>query len=390
MNKFFAPSAVVTAALCLIFFSQRLHPAFGHIADEEKEKKLQNNGAVLPKVESARPEKKTKASVVTTKKDRIYVNGKLFFVKGICYSPSYPQRGAGALMFKFLPEDVKKKDFQMMKEAGVNTLRIYESMFDDFYDYANKYGFKVIEPVIYPGLFTNCRDDKALEEYKTQALQRVNLMKDNPAILMWSLWNDMPFNGKPNLVEKFGKSRVDRFFREIYEAIKQIDRNHPVTGANMLNVSHGYDVGFRFLDVIGCNSYAGLDYSPQGWTQIRFSRPHARKAVSRMSSFAWRFDKPVIITEIGCSTYREYDKQGKIVEKQLKAVGEKLAGICLFEWTDEWWKAGNQNVQDNHIEEHWGLLDGYRSAKPAYGVVKKCFSATRTESKGFSEKLFNE
>ena len=74
-------------------------------------------------------------------------------------------------------------------------------------------------------------------------------MKDNPAILMWSMWNDAPFY-KTNIVKKFGKEKVNAFFKEIYDAIKSIDKNHPVTGANVINIKTGWNMGFDFLDVI--------------------------------------------------------------------------------------------------------------------------------------------
>ena len=93
--------------------------------------------------------------------------------------------------------------------------------------------------------------------------------------------------------------------------------------------------------------------------------------------------KPVIISEVGCHTFVKFNQQGDVIENQIKLIGEKLAGFCIFEWTDEWWKGGASQTQDYHIEDHWGILDAYRKPKPAYEVIKKYFNLIPTQSKGF-------
>ena len=98
--------------------------------------------------------------------------------------------------------------------------------------------------------------------------------------------------------------------------------------------------------------------------------------------------KPVIITETGCPTHIKPEKQGKIIENQLKIIGENIAGVCIFEWTDEWWKGGNKNMQDFHIEDHWGILTAFRQRKSGYQIIKKYFNSIETQSYGFNADLF--
>lgn len=309
------------------------------------------------------------SSKVTVSEGKIFVDGKPFFVKGMCYSPSYPGQGGGALVFKFLPEKIREKDFQMMKEAGVNTLRIYEPMFDEFYETAGKYGFRIIEPVLSPGSGTNVKSEKSLEEYKKTAIDHVRKMKKNPCILMWSLWNDAPF--EPSIVKKFGIGKVNDFFFEIYKAVRKEDPDHPVTGANMSS-REGFELGVEFLDVIGFNDYLGLDYSNQAWTQGLFSMPHARQALEKLLLLQKRSGKPVLITEIGVPTVKRSVKQGLALSRQL-GLARHLAGVCVFEWTDEWWKSGDRRTRDPNVEDNWGILDGYRNPKPGYAAVKEAF-----------------
>ena len=326
---------------------------------------------------------------VTWDSKRIYVDGKLFFIKGICYAPFYPNFGYTKHAYKKFPKELKEKDFQLMKDAGFNTIRVYENMPDDFYELCIKYDMKVIEPVIFPGHYTNIDNEDVLKDLKKEAVRRVTKMKDHHSILMWYLWNDAPFP-KKNLVEKFGFERVNTFFKEIYDAIKEIDENHPVTGANIINIKPGWNVGFEFLDVIGCNSYIGLDHNDMAWVDIRFSKREAIKRVKLMKAFSKKFKKPVFIMETGCSSYTKKRTQHKVIETQIKIVGEKLAGYCIFELTDEWWKAGKDETQEFELEEHWGLCDAYRKPKKVYHIIKKYMNGIPTESKGLNSKLYKK
>ena len=328
----------------------------------------------------------TKADSVKTANARIFVNGKPFFIKGICYSPSYPGKGGGALVFKFLPDDIKEKDFRLMKEAGINTLRVYEPMFDDFYQYLEQYNMKVIVPVISPGTGTNISSKEALEEYKKEALKNVRKLKNKPGILMWALWNDAPFD--PSLTKKYSLKQINDFFREIYKTIKKEDPDHLITGANMINAAKGGNMGYDFLDALGCNTYLGLDQKKEYWKKMHYSGGYARQMIEKLKRYKKDYNKPVFITETGFSTLTKRDKQAEVIESQLQAIGEDLNGVCLFEWIDEWWKAKDPKTQDKEVEDHWGILDGYRNPKPGYEILKTIFTVVPDESQGFPKNIF--
>jgi len=322
---------------------------------------------------------------VVVKAGRIYADGNLFFVKGVAYGISAPGLPPGVEgSFSKIPISVFENDFRMMKETGINTIRTYEPLPDALLDLAEKYDINIIEQVVSPSSYTDYSSDVELKALKKIAVETVRKHGNRKCILMWLIWNDAPFcyeePGSP--IPRYGFDTVNKFMKEIYLAVKAVDKNHPVTAANILNVE-GYNLGFDFLDVIGCNAYVGGHGF--GWG----GNPLASKVVTQMYDISKKYNKPVIITETGFSTFVKKAKQDDALEIQIKAVGEKLAGIIIFEWTDEWWKGGNPSVQDKHIEEYWGILTWDRKPKPGYETVSKLFNAIPTDSLGYSEKKVN-
>jgi hypothetical protein len=318
--------------------------------------------------------------------ERIYVDGRLFFIKGMAYGINYPKVPGGMCGYGLIANEVFEKDFQMMQEAGINCIRTYEPIADELLDMAYEHGIYVIENVVYPNSETNFESDEELIKLATEAKAHVMQHKDHPAILMWSIWNDAPFSwgSSGNVARRYGFETVNNFLRELYNAIKQVDDEHLVTASNMLG-HDGYDLGFDFLDVIGVNAYIG---GHGRW----ISDERAKKMVKELVEFSKDYKKPVIILETGYSTYvtskSRKETQASVLRKQIQVIGESIAGIFIFQWSDGWWKAGRPEVHDKHIEEHWGIVTGYREPKDGYEEVKRLFNAIPTESKGYNPKYF--
>lgn len=322
---------------------------------------------------------KPKEKGITIKDNRIYIDNKPFFIKGVAYGISFPGSSPGAV--DKIPSNILENDFKMMKEAGVNTIRTYEPFPDPLLDLAEKYDLKVIEQIVYPSAYTDYSSEIELNALKKIATEVVKKHKDRKCILMWSIWNDAPFlyDEPGNPIPRHGFHTVNNFMKEIYLAVKEIDKEHPVTAANILNVA-GYDLGFDFLDVIGCNAYIGGH--GYGWK----GKKNAEKSVEEMVEISKRHNKPVFIAETGYSTFVKKDTQENALETQIKSVDESLAGIIIFEWADEWWKGGNPAVHDDHIEEHWGILTADRKPKAGFKVVSELFNSIPTNSLGYSAK----
>jgi aryl-phospho-beta-D-glucosidase BglC (GH1 family) len=75
---------------------------------------------------------------VTYKNNNMYVNGEPYYMKGICYHPV--PKGKIKRDFSTLDEDIN-----LMKEAGINTIRVYEPIDDiNVLNKLNEAGIKVI------------------------------------------------------------------------------------------------------------------------------------------------------------------------------------------------------------------------------------------------------
>jgi len=323
------------------------------------------------------PAQKNGPAKITWDERNIYVDGELFYVKGICYSLSYGPKHA----YPNIPFSVWENDFKMIKEAGVNTIRTYAPLPEKLLDLADRYGLKVIQNVCYPSEKTDYYSMADIERLKNRAMAYVRRDRDHPAILMWSIWNDMPFqwSKKGSILKRYDRKAVTSFLKEIYDAIKSEDKNHPVTGSNILG-REGEDIGFEFLDVISFNAFLGISDWFAGKFDLTLAKDQAKK-IERMTSL--KLKKPSLILETGYSTYCKKHSQGKVIDAQIKVAGSRVAGVVVFQWADGWDKAGDPLVQNDHIEEYWGIVDAYRKKKSGYKAVSQIFGMIPTKSRGY-------
>lgn len=343
----------------------------GKLVKEEKNKILKGETSQLGEEDIAAIIKNNPK--VNVQERKIYVNGRAFFIKGIAYNISYPGYPQGLIGFDKIPFEIFEQDFKLMKEMGVNTIRSYEPLPDKLLDLAEKYGLFVIETVVFPGAGTNYTHAGQLISLKETAINNVLRHKNRPGILMWSIWDNVPFDEsfQGNIVERYGKKEAASFLKDIYGAVKSADDSRPVTAANLLDVE-GDETGFDFLDVIGINTNLGICGNDWG------GKTTAEKSVDKIYEISLKFNKPVFIAQTGFSSFLKSDTQENVLKIQLESLTTELAGIVVLEWADQWWKAGNPEIQDENIEEYWGILTADRKPKPGFSSVKDNFQKMRS------------
>jgi beta-glucuronidase len=267
-------------------------------------------------------------------------------------------------------------DFQLMKEMGANTIRIYHHATNK--ELLRK-GYKEQGLLVLQGdlLGMYCvgsgasweeGTDYTDEEQKKNMLESVKKMvedfKDEPYVCMWVLGNENNYGGVFGHVGGVGNAaQVPKeyyaFVNRAAKLIKSIDTTRPVAICNG-------DFGFMDVfaeqcpdvDVFGINAYRGKHGFGRGiWNS-------ARKLI----------DRPVLIMEYGCPAYHEgiplevgareqaeYNEGcwEDIVHNSYRGHGAGTAiGGVLFQWVDGWWKSGQPPRFSPAIQETMGQWPG--------------------------------
>ncbi|MFH0790942.1 MAG: glycoside hydrolase family 2 TIM barrel-domain containing protein [Candidatus Omnitrophota bacterium] len=309
---------------------------------------------------------------------QLIVEDKPFVIKGVTYTPTKAgQSPDNKTMTNWMEDDFNQNgkidgpydafvdkngnnaqdkdeppvgDFRLMKEMGVNTIRLYHQPFtvnkEILREMYNNYGIMVImgdflgKYALGSGAPWNPGTDYNNEEQKKKMIESVTKMvnefKDEPFVLFWLLGNENVYGYACN-----ADKQPDAFFKFANEAagiIKSLDTEHPVavcSGDVLFLDKFGKDA--PDIDIFGTNAYRG-DYGfGRLWQSVREEA-----------------DRPAFITEFGCPAYLEA-KIGDAEELQAEyhrgswediennmafqeGAGNALGGV-VFEWLDEWWKA---------------------------------------------------
>lgn len=262
-------------------------------------------------------------------------------------------------------------DFKLMRNMGVNTIRLYHNalpinkeLLRELYE---KYGIRVImgdflgKYAIGSGASWNPGTDYNNEEHKKNMLktvmEMVNEYKDEPYILFWLLGNENVYGYACN-----ADTDPDAFFKfanEVARQIKAIDPEHPVAICNGDQVFlDRFALNCPDIDIFGMNAYRGESGFGRIWRNVSED-----------------VDKPVFVTEYGCPAYVEGKSAQEAEELQAEyhsgcwndiennlafkgGAGNSIGGVA-FEWVDEWWKQYEPSVHDTRGVAMGPFPDGY-------------------------------
>jgi hypothetical protein len=261
-------------------------------------------------------------------------------------------------------------DVPLMQAAGINTVRTYEALADGaVLDRLYAAGIRVLSTVYGYG------GDAA-----SVVTARVNAAKGHPAILGWVLGNEWNYNG---LYTSLSHADALARINEAAALVKAADTAHPIITVYG-EVPTTQTLGaMPDIDVWGINAYRGISFG------------------DLFTTWESRSQKPMFLSEYGADAYNAnlpgYDPMSQaeatraLTEELLEhsaALADGVAlGGTLFEWADEWWKAGNPNTQEaggvapgggpypdqTFNEEYWGIVDIDRMPRPAYDELKRLY-----------------
>ncbi len=312
------------------------------------------------------------AQNVTVSDRRILVDGQPYTIKGICYHPV--PKGSDKTDFGNL-----SRDLALMKEAGINTIRVYSPIDDKaVLDAIAASGIRLIVGFGY-------NQDGHYDILSGSFKEYITKFKNHGAILFWELGNE--YNYHPEWFE----GDLQNWYTALNQAAKkihQLDTNHPVATA------HG-----ELPDAAALDACPAIDI--WGMNVYRWDNPE-----TIFDQWKPMSSKPMYLSEAGADSYMTITKAGYEMGENQKAQADATqnildaifkrrdicSGVALFSFVDELWKAGNNDEYDaggwapNSIgvpydgapnEEYWGIVDIDRTKKEAYYVVKEKYQSVK-------------
>jgi GT2 family glycosyltransferase len=280
----------------------------------------------------------------------LLVNGRRFWVKGVTYG-SFQANEEGE---PFPPHAQLCDDFAQMRDAGVNTVRIYTPPSDRIADAAADAGLMLVPDIGWGPRCCELDDSERMQFLRGWVRDHARRLANHPAILMFSLGNEVP----PLMVRWYSRRRIESFLKSLYEIVKEEAPQSLVTYVNHPPTEH---LNLEFLDVISYNVYLERE-------------PEFRRYLARLQMLAG--DRPLFLAELGLDGGTHgHEAQAESLDWQLRAVWEKgLCGAAVYSWTDEW------SIFDQEIEGwSFGITDIERRPKPALGAVQQIYSAEPSE-----------
>jgi GT2 family glycosyltransferase len=272
-------------------------------------------------------------------------DGCRFLIKGVTYGTFVPDADG----LQFPPLKQIDRDFEMMADAGINTVRVYTVPDTALLDSALRNGLKVMIGVPWTQHVAFLGDRALVRDIREQTAAAVRSLASHPAALLFAVGNEIP----PAVVRWHGARRVERFLRDLYQACKDAAPSSLITYVNFPPTEY---LDVDCFDVHSFNVYLHREAD-------------LRSYLARLQHAAG--NRPFLLAEAGADTIREgAEGQARITAMHIRAAFEEgAAGAVAFAWTDEWWRGG-QTVTD------WafGLVDAERQPKPALVAVSRAFA----------------
>lgn len=285
---------------------------------------------------------------VTARGKFLFAGDRKFFVRGVSYGAFRPNEANQ----EYFDLAQIRRDFEMMAEAGFNTVRIPHTMPPvHLLDIAQEYGLRVMV-----GLSAEQYAGYLIDRDKSPDIPRLIRDKartcaNHPALLCYGLGNEIP----SAMARWIGRNRLEAYLRELYYTVKEVD---PGTLVSYVNYPTTEYLHLPFLDLVCFNVYLE-------------QRDRLAAYLARLHNLAG--DRPLVMSEIGLDAYRNgIDKQAEVLDWQLRTVfTEGCAGAVIFSWTDEWFRGG-ADVDD----WEFGITDRQRRPKNSLATVSNAFAET--------------
>ena len=377
------PPSTLALAVCTLAFVLTLAPASPATAQDADEPEL-------PVIELVKDDSGT----------RLQVDGEDIMVLGVNWD-YFPRGTTYNYNFWTEPDHIieaaLEREMSLLKAMGGNAIRAYVGITPRWVQHIyEEYGIYTVlnhavarYGVTVGGVFnanTDYSDPRARAVVMGEIEDMVNTFKDTPGVLMWLLGNENNYGLVWSSAETedlpAGEADAVRarymysLFGDVAARIKEMDSTRPIAMANGdLQYIDIIAEEIPDLDVFGTNVYRGISF------RDLFQEVHDK------------LDRPVMFTEFGADVWdaknmrEDQVTQAKYLIEQWREIYEESAGKggvgnsiggLTFQWTDGWWKFGQEDrldIQDtnaswandaypedfvegdnNMNEEWWGIV----------------------------------
>ncbi len=269
-----------------------------------------------------------------------------WFLKGVTYGPFKPNADGDLIS---TPERARE-DFALVRELGVNLIRVYHVPPRWLLDLAAEHGLRVLISIPWTQ-HVEFLNSGSLKRQITEVI-RAAVAKNagHPAIFGYFVGNEVP----TTMVRWLGAQRVVEFLEKLIDIARATDPRPLYSYASYPPTEYLLPAN---VDFYSFNVYLER-------------RPDFERYVARLQNLAE--DKPMILGEFGLDTMRNgEDRQAEILDWHLDVVVKGgAAGTIFFAWTDEWFTGGAE------IEDwQFGLVKRDRKPKKAFGVLRDKLTA---------------
>ena len=313
---------------------------------------------------------------------RLQVDGKDFFVRGINWD-YFPIGTNYTYSLWTQPDDViaaaLAREMGLLRAMGINAIRVYNGIPARWVRHIHdRYGIWTV--VNHPlgrygttvnGVYaaqTDYSDPATRAALRAEVLAMVEELQGTPGLLLYLLGNENNYGlewrsaATENLPAGERQAAKARFLYslvgEVTAAIKARDAAHPVAFANGdLQYLELIAQEAKGLDILGSNVYRGMGF------RDLFDRVRTTLGI------------PVMFTEFGADAWNEKEQredqgaQATYLLSQWREIYENTAGKgragnaiggFTFQWSDGWWKYGQETRLDIHdVNASWAA-DAYQ------------------------------
>ncbi len=263
-----------------------------------------------------------------------------FFLKGVTYGPFCPDENGDYLP----PAERVRTDFALMRQMGVNLIRIYHVPPRWLLDECAQFGLRVMISIPWAEHVEFLNQRRIKHETIKTIRAAVAKNRGHEAIFAYLVGNEIP----TTMVRWLGARRVVEFVENLINEAREVDARPLYSYASYPPTEFLLP---QNVDFFTFNVYLHR--------QEDFDR-----YLARLQNLA--DDKPLIMGEFGMDTIRHTEEeQAEMLGWHVESVVRGgVAGTIFFSWTDEWFTGGSEIT-----DWAFGLVTRDRQPKLAYKVL---------------------